>query len=215
MDRYVQMGFTAVKMKIGRLDPYEDAERVRIARETIGPKVRLAVDANNAYPDAKVAIRAARLLEPYDIWWFEEPVWPDQISAMAEIAAALDMPVAAGEIEATRWGFRQLLEAIDILQPDFTVSGGVTECIKIAHMAACFDVPIATHWMPNVNVHLVAAVSNAISAEYFLLEEDVLNFDRIVHEPVQAIDGKIQVPRTPGHGVVLDEAAVARFRIDA
>jgi len=214
MERYMEMGFTAVKMKIGRLTPLEDAERVRVARETVGPKVQLAVDANNAYPDAMTAIRAARMIEKYDIWWLEEPVWPDNISAMAKISAALDMPVAAGEIEATRWGFRQLMEAIDILQPDFTVAGGVTECIKIAHMAACFDVPIATHWMPNVNIHLVAAVPNGLTTEYFLLEEDVLNFDRIVKEPVQPVNGIIPVPQRPGHGVELDDQAIERYRVE-
>jgi len=214
MERYVTMGFTSMKMKVGRLDPREDAERVRVARETVGPEVKLAVDANNGYPDAATAIRAARMLEKYDLWWVEEPVWPDSIPAMAEIAAALDVPVAAGEIEATRWGFRQLMEAIDILQPDATVAGGVTEWIKIAHMAACFDRPIAPHWMANLHVHLVAAVPNALSVEYFVPEEDVLNFERIVKEPLQTEKGLIRVPQRPGHGVELDDQAVNRYRIE-
>lgn len=216
MERYVAMGFTAVKMKIGRLDPREDAERVRVARETVGPGVRLAVDANNAWPDAASAIRAARLLEKYDIWWLEEPVMPDNIPASAEVAAALDVPVATGEIEATRWGFRELLErrAADILQPDATVAGGVTEWMKIAHMAAGWDVPVAPHWMANLHVHLLAAVPNGLTVEVFVLEEDVLNFERIVQEPLQPVKGMIRVPQRPGHGVELDDQAVARYRIE-
>lgn len=214
MERYMSMGFNSVKIKIGRLSPREDAERVRVARETLGPEVQLAVDANNAYADVATAIRAARMLEKYDIWWLEEPVWPDNIPAMAEVAAALDVPVAAGEIESTRWGFRRLMEAIDILQPDFTVAGGVTECIKIAHMAACYDVPIAPHWMPNLHVHLAAAVPNALTVEYFVLEEDVLNFEHVVKEPLQPVNGVIRVPQRPGHGVELDDQAVTQYRIE-
>ncbi|MFQ5856033.1 MAG: mandelate racemase/muconate lactonizing enzyme family protein [Anaerolineae bacterium] len=216
MERYMDMGFTSVKMKIGRLDPREDAERVRVVRETVGTEVRLAVDANNAWPDAAAAIRAARMLEKYDIWWLEEPVMPDNLPASATIASALDVPVASGEIEATRWGFRELLErrAVDILQPDATVAGGITEWIKIAHMAAGWDIPIAPHWMANTHVHLVAAVPNGLTVEFFVLDEDVLNFERIVQEPLQPVNGMIRVPQRPGHGVELDDKAVARYRIE-
>ncbi len=216
MRRYMDMGFTSVKMKIGRLDPHEDAERVRVAREVVGPGVRLAADANNAWSDAATAIRAARMLEKYDIWWLEEPVMPDNIPASAEVAAALDIPIATGEIEATRWGFRDLLErhAADILQPDATVAGGITEWMKIAHMAACWDIPVAPHWMANLHVHLLAAVPNGLTVEFFVLEEDVLNFERIVREPLQPVKGMIQVPQKPGHGVELEDRAVARYRIE-
>ena len=216
MERYMDMGFTSVKMKIGRLDPRQDAERVRVARETVGPDVQLAVDANNAWSDAPTAIRAARMLEEYDIWWLEEPVFPDNVPASAEVAAALDVPVATGEIEATRWGFRELLErrAADILQPDATVAGGVTEWMKIAHMAAGWDIPIAPHWMANIHVHLLAAVPNGITVEFFVLEEDVFNFERMVREPLQPVDGVIQVPQRPGHGVELEDEALTRYRIE-
>jgi D-arabinonate dehydratase len=216
MRRYVDMGFSSVKMKIGRLEPREDAERVRVARQALGPEVRLAVDANNAWRDAASAIRVARMLENYDIWWLEEPVMPDNIPASAEIAAALDIPVASGEIEATRWGFRDLLErhAADILQPDATVAGGISEWIKIAHMAAAWDIPVAPHWMANLHVHLLAAIPNGLAVEFFVLEEDVFNFERIVREPLQPVNGMLQVPQRPGHGVELDDEAVARYKIE-
>lgn len=216
MQRYLEMGFSSVKMKIGRRTPREDAERVRVAREVLGPDVRLAVDANNAWSDAASAIRAVRMLEEYDPWWLEEPVMPDNIPASAQVAAALDVPVATGEIEATRWGFRDLLErrAADILQPDATVAGGVTEWIKIAHMAACWDVPVAPHWMANLHVHLLAAVPNGLTVEFFVLEEDVFNFERVVRERLRPENGVIPVPQWPGHGVELDDEAVARYRIE-
>ena len=215
LSRYVSMGFTSMKIKVGRLDTKSDVERVRVARETIGPDVRLALDANNVWPDAASAIRAIRAFEPYDIWWIEEPVMPDNVAAHAEIAAAIDVPVATGEIEATRWGFRALLEqrAAAILQADATVVGGVTEWMRIAHMAAGFDIPIAPHWLANVHVPLVAAVPNGLVVEYFVLEEDVLNFERIVAERLRPENGWIRAPQRPGHGIVLDDDAVARFRV--
>jgi D-arabinonate dehydratase len=214
MERYVAAGFNSVKMKIGRLDPREDAERVRVVREAVGPRVRLAVDANNAWPDAPTAIRATRMLESYDIWWLEEPVMPDNLTASAQVAAALDVPVATGELESTRWGFVEILErkAADIIQADATVVGGITEWIRIAHMAACKDMPIAPHWMANIHVHLVAAVPNGLTVEFFVLDEDVLNFERIVKEPLRPAKGMVQVPQRPGHGIELDEKAFARYR---
>lgn len=216
MSRYMDMGFTSVKMKIGRLSPRQDAERVRVAREVVGPHVQLAVDANNAWSDAASAIRAARMMEKYDLWWLEEPVMPDNMRASAEIAAALDVPVATGEVEATRWGFRELLDrrAADILQPDATVAGGVTEWMRIAHMAAAWDVPIAPHWMANLHVHLLAAVPNGLTVEFFVLDEDVFNFERMVREPLRPENGLLQVPQRPGHGVELDNQALARFQIE-
>lgn len=216
MSRYMDMGFTSVKMKIGRLSPRQDAERVRVAREVVGPDVQLAVDANNAWSDAASAIRAARMMEKYDLWWLEEPVMPDNMPASAEIAAALDVPVATGEVEATRWGFRELLDrrAADILQPDATVAGGVTEWMRIAHMAAAWDVPIAPHWMANLHVHLLAAVPNGLTVEFFVLDEDVFNFERMVREPLRPENGLLQVPQRPGHGVELDDQALARFQIE-
>lgn len=214
MESYVARGFDSVKMKIGRLSAEEDAERVRVVRGTVGPRVRLAVDANNAWRDAPTAIRGARMLEPYDIWWLEEPVMPDNLTASAEIAAALDVPVASGELESTRWGFLEILEhkAADIVQADATVVGGITEWMRVAHMAACKDIPIAPHWMANIHVHLVAAVPNGLTVEFFLLDEDVLNFERLVKEPLQPVNGMIRVPQRPGHGIELDEKALARYR---
>jgi len=216
MERFLNKGFTSVKIKVGRLSPMEDAERVRIAREVLGPNVKLALDANNAWRDAASAINAARKFEKYDIWWLEEPVWPDNIAASAQIAAVLDMPVATGEIEATRWGFRMIIEeqAADIIQPDATVVGGVTEWMRIAHMAGCWDIPVAPHWNANIHAHLLAAIPNGLTVEYFLLEEDVFNFEAIVREPLHIENGFISVPQRPGHGIDFDEAAVKRYQTE-
>lgn len=215
LGQYAQLGFRDFKIKVGGA-PFEvDVERVRVARETIGPRARLGLDANNAWATPAEAIRFARAVEPYEPWFLEEPLKPDDVAGHAEIARVLDLPVATGEIHATRWDFRELIaqRAADILQPDAGVLGGVSEWLKVAHTAASFDLPVAPHWHADVHVHLAGAVSNCLTVEYFLMEEDIYNFERILAERLRPKDGQIKIPERPGVGLVLDEAAVERFRI--
>lgn len=214
MERYLALGFEAVKIKVGGAPLDEDVARVKAARQVIGPGVKLALDANNAWREPAEAIKAARAFEPYDIWWLEEPLPPDNIPGHAAIAAALEMPVATGEIEATRWGFRDLItmRGADILQPDACVLGGVSEWIKVANTAASFDLPVAPHWNHDIHVHLMGAVANGLTLEYFLLDEDIYNFERIVAEPLEP-GARIRIPDRPGVGLVLDAAAVERYRV--
>src|SRR6201988_5318160 len=115
---YVAEGFTAVKLKVGfGID--EDAAVTRAVREAIGPNVALMVDANHAF-DAVAAIRLGRMIEPHDIAWFEEPVPPEDLAGYRAVKAALSIPVAGGECEFTRFGFRDVLisQAIELIQPD-------------------------------------------------------------------------------------------------
>lgn len=215
MERYLRAGFPSVKIKVGGVSIEEDAARVRAAREAIGPNVRLALDANNAYTSVAEAIRAARAFEPYDIWWLEEPLAPDNIPGHAEVAAAVSIPLATGEIHASRWDFRDIIaqRAARILQPDAGVLGGVSEWMKVAHTAASFDLPVAPHWHADLHVHLVGAVSNALTVEYFFLEEDIYNFERILRERLASSSGQIRIPDRPGVGLVLDPAAIERFGV--
>jgi L-alanine-DL-glutamate epimerase-like enolase superfamily enzyme len=215
MSRYLELGFTDFKIKVGGA-PFEmDVERVRVARETIGPRARLGLDANNAWAGPPDAIRFVRAVERYEPWWIEEPLRPDDLAGHAEIARTLDVPVATGEIHATRWDFRELItqRAADILQPDACVLGGVSEWLKVAHAAATFDLPVAPHWNADVHVHLAGAVANCLTVEYFLLEEDIYNFERLLAERLRPQNGLIKIPDRPGIGLVLDDAAVERFRV--
>jgi L-alanine-DL-glutamate epimerase-like enolase superfamily enzyme len=215
LSRYRDLGFQNYKIKVGGA-PFEvDVERVRVARETIGPKARLGLDANNAWTEPSEALRFARAVEQYDPWWLEEPLRPDDVAGHAEIARVLDIPVATGEIHATRWDFRDLIasKAADILQPDACVLGGVSEWLKVAHTAASFDLPVAPHWNADVHVHLAGAVSNCLTVEYFVLEEDIYNFERIIADRLKPENGEIPIPQRPGLGLVLDNAAVERYRI--
>ena len=202
---------------MGGADFEVDVERVRTARET-SPTGRLALDANNAWRWPHDAIRFARAVEDCDIWWLEEPLSPDDIAGHAEIARTLETPVATGEIHATRWDFRDLIaqRAADILQPDAGVLGGITEWMKVAHTAASFNLPVAPHWHANVHAHLVAAAHNSITVEYFALEQDIYNFERLLtpETRLKIEDGRIPLSDRPGLGMDFDDEAVTRWRAD-
>ena len=215
MRGYLEMGFRAVKMKLGRLTPKEDAVRVRAAREAVGPDVALFLDANNAWPDADAAIDAIRHFEEYDPGWIEEPLMPDDIEGHARVAAAVRTPVATGEIHATRWEFQQLIDhnAAAILQPDGGVCGGITETRRIAALAAAHDIPIAPHWFPELHVHVVASTPNATWVEYFT-DLSIINLGRLFSTRLEGRPGGLALPKGPGLGVELDEAAVERFSVD-
>src|SRR5262249_2737992 len=142
---YVADGFSAVKLKVG-FGVEEDAAMTHAVRDAIGDKAALMVDANQAY-DAVAAIRLARMIERHDISWFEEPVPPEDVAGYRAVKAATSIPVAGGECEFTRFGFRDLLasHAIDIIQPDTCAAGGLSECKKIADMAEAFGVRYNPH----------------------------------------------------------------------
>jgi L-alanine-DL-glutamate epimerase-like enolase superfamily enzyme len=125
------------------------------------------------------------------------------------------VPIATGEIEATRWGFLSLLErgAIDMLQPDATVLGGITEFRKVAGLSAAYNVPLYPHWMHHLNASIVAAIPNAVMVEYFP-DLSVLNLGEVLQEPASASGGTMPLPQEPGIGVTFDEAALDRFAVD-
>ncbi|HEY4152337.1 MAG TPA: mandelate racemase/muconate lactonizing enzyme family protein [Pseudolysinimonas sp.] len=214
--RYLELGFTDVKIKVGGLSLDVDVKRVERVRELIGPLGRVALDANNAWKSPHDAIRFARRVEHCDPWWLEEPLAPDDIPGHAVIAAALDMPVATGEIHSTRWDFRHLIEAhaADILQPDVAVIGGVSEWIRVAHTASTFGLRVAPHWHQDIHVHLAAAVDNCLAVEWFDQVQDIVNIDRFLTTPLRAENGVLTVPDRSGIGLEIDWSAIERYRID-
>ncbi len=212
---YVEQGFTAVKLKVGKFTAAQDAERLRAVRKALGDSVDILLDANGGWPDSNTAIAALRRLEEYRPFWIEEPVRADNISAMSRIAAALDLPVATGELESTRWAFADLLErkAADILQPDATVVGGVGEWLRVAHMAAAFDVPIAPHYNWDIHTQLVASIPNGIFVEYFVRGSDVKVFDEVLQNPIYPANGYISPRTDPGFGMLFRENKLQQYRI--
>lgn len=215
MARVVEQGFKAIKIKVGALSFKEEVERLATLRRTVGDDVQIMVDANCAWNDVNYARKIMRAFEEHGVAWFEEPVLPDNFRGGAELAAVFETPIATGEQECTRWGFRDLIEhgAADILQPDVAVVGGVSEWMKVAALASAYDLPVSSHYFHDVHVHLMAAAPNALIAEYFLRELDIMVFDEVVREPLRPVDGYLTVPQRPGLGMELDEEKLERYRV--
>jgi L-alanine-DL-glutamate epimerase-like enolase superfamily enzyme len=213
---YVERGIPRVKMKVakdfGRAER-EDIKRLAAVRKAVGDDVEIYVDANNGYY-AKQAIGMARHLSEYDVKWFEEPVLADDIAGLAAIARAIDIPVATGEHEYTRYGFKSLIAegGADIVQPDVGRVGGVSEWMKVAHLAQAFNLPVAPHAVQLVHLHLACCISNLKVVEYLGTVEDG---DRIWYtEFPQPRDGYWSpYPDRPGLGLELSPDAVRRFAI--
>jgi L-alanine-DL-glutamate epimerase-like enolase superfamily enzyme len=206
-------GARAVKMKIGGASIREDVKRVRVVRETVGPDVKVMVDANCAYRYYD-AIQMARKIEKYEITWFEEPVFPDDYKGHQLISQATIIPIATGENEYTRYGFRDLIESrcVAILQPDAQIMGGITEFMKVAALAQAHDLPIAPHGNQEVHVQLVAAIPNGLTVEFYNSTTDPM-WGQMFEETLMIEDGQVGPSDRPGMGITLNEKALAPHRI--
>lgn len=220
---HVAEGFRAMKLKVG-FGVEEDVRNVRAVRDAIGPDCRLMVDANHAY-DAMTAIRLGRLIERYDIGWFEEPVVPENLDGYREVKAALSIPIAGGEAEYTRFGFRDLIarRCVDILQPDISGCGGFTEAMRITAMANAWGVTVYPHvWGSAVGLHasLQWAVALPPNPAALVPGEPLFELDRTENpfrdrlgvEPLRRAGDIIEAPRRPGLGIEVDRAMLARHR---
>lgn len=212
---YLEQGYQAVKMKVGRLDPTAEEERVRLVREILGSDRLLMIDANQAYQDVNACAQFCRRIEKYDIAFFEEPLPVDMLEGYVRLKRRTSIPLATGEVEATRWAFQQLIrtEAIDVIQPDATVCGGITEWLNINALAAAQGVSVAPHYNWDVHVHL-----GCISPQVSFLEKfegtAVTNFDLVLRDPHRVTERSTLAARNrPGLGIELDEAAIRRFLV--
>ena len=222
---YADEGFKAIKMKIGLGSMKKDIERVAAVRDAIGSDILLMVDANHCY-NVPQAIAIGRELEKLNVHWFEEPISPEDIEGYVEVSRALDMAVAGGENEFTKFTFRHILEkrAMDVIQPDVAAAGGITECKKIATLAQAH----ATQCVPHVwgtaiglaaSLHFIASLPDcppALVPVPPLLEfeqtpnpmRDVLATVPIVHN-----DGWVDVPTGPGLGIEIDRKILDQYRV--
>ena len=204
-------GFRSVKMRVGAMDgvPTVSANRVRAARKALGPSVELMVDAHGTYTVAD-AKRFVHLVGDCDLAWFEEPVIGDDKPGMAEVRAAGNVPIAAGESEATRFDFRDLamLKAADIFQPDPAFCGGITEAMRIAALASAFNLRFAPHLWAGApcffsGLHLCAASPASFVIEYSLGANPMIH--DLVEDTVSVKDGLIEIPDRPGLGFTINE----------
>ena len=220
---YASEGFNAVKLKVG-FGVAEDARVTKAIRDAIGPTVGLLVDANHAY-DAVSAIQLGRKIEGLDIGWFEEPVPPEDVASHRKVREALTIPIASGECEFTRFGFRNLIttHAVDIVQPDTCSAGGLSECKKIADFAETYNLRYAPHvWGSGIALAAalqLLAVIPSFTPQSLNPVEPMLEFDRTEHPirqalllaPIEHRNGIVQVPDGPGLGIEIDRTVLKRF----
>lgn len=207
----VQKGFTEMKTQMalpGNPAPAEEVRRVRVVREAIGPDVKLMCDINQRWRPEQ-AIDIGSRVEEIGLFWLEDVTAADDYAGLARVTAALKTPVAGGEYV---WGivpFRHMIEArsVDIVMIDICRVGGVTQWMKVAGMAEAFNLPVVSHVMPEMLVHLVAACPNGLTVEY-------MPWMLCLYEETPAIEnGQLVLPNKPGLGLKFDEKAVAAFRV--
>jgi len=215
--------FTAVKLGWGPLgkDPKHDVALAAAAKEAGGDEVEIMIDAGLGYvADAKTAIGVAREYEQIGIYWLEEPFEPDEYEAYAELADAVDIRVTAGEQDATWWGFRELIDRahVDLVQPDVTRCGGITETLRIAELARSQGKETVPHaWKSGIikaaSLHCNAVMPDGIWQEYCVADTPIAKTLTVQRLPIEA-DGCVAVPTAPGLGVDLDEDVLESLRID-
>ena len=219
--QYVERGHRAVKMRVGLQDRSVDdsAARVREARQSLGPEIGLMVDAHGTW-SVREAQRFARKVADCDLAWLEEPVSPDNPAGQAEVRAATDIPIAAGETEQTRFAFRDLIDAraVDVLQPDVAIAGGITETLRICALAATHGLTVAPHlWGGAVlfasGLHLAVATPCVTTLEFSRGENPLLN--DLVEEPFDLVDGYVLAPDRPGLGLTLNHDFVRSITVSA
>lgn len=218
---YVDSGFKALKIKVGKNMDF-DKLLITLMRTTF-PQTRLMADSNHAY-DLSEAVEIGRLLDEHDYKWFEEPLSPNLPDKFRQLADKIDVPIATGECEQTRWGFQNLLSkgGVQIAQPDLAYCGGPTEAVKIRTIASSLGINVIPHaWGTMLNL---ASATHLLASTYVepgraevnppLLETDRTQNpmrDEMYKTALEIAAGKVTVPTTPGLGVEPDMSAMLQF----
>jgi L-talarate/galactarate dehydratase len=207
--RLVDGGFRQIKMQLGLGRGAErEVERVRLVRESIGPDVDLMCDINQRW-SVPEAVSIGRRLEDLHLLWLEDVTAYDDYAGQAKIAEALATPLAGGEYVFGIVPFRQMLEArsVDIVMIDLLRVGGITQWLKVAAMAEAFNLPVISHIMPEVSMHLIAGIPNGLTVEYIpwgaVLCEDAPPF----------ANGELAIWNRPGLGLAFNKETLARYGI--
>ena len=205
----VEKGFTQMKTQMalpGNPTPADEIRRVRTVREAVGPDITLMCDINQRWRPEQ-AIDIGSRVEDVGLFWLEDVTTADDYQGLARVSAALNTPIAGGEYLYGIRPFRQMIEArsVDIVMVDIVRAGGVTPWMKIAAMAEAFNLPIVSHVMPEILVHLVAACPNGLTVEY-------MPWMLALYEETPAIEnGELVLPDKPGLGLKFDEKAITAF----
>jgi L-alanine-DL-glutamate epimerase-like enolase superfamily enzyme len=218
LNSYIEKGFKGVKMRVGIMDDTvgESVKRVRAAREAIGDHIKLMADAHGTFsvPEAKQFCRG---VEDCNLYWFEEPISPDNRHGTAEVRASTAIPIAAGESEYTAFDVRDLIEvrALDVVQPDSAIIGGITESMRVAQLAHTYQLELAPHcwgsafsFMAGVNVAFASPAAVVIE---FSLGGNPMMYD-LVKEKITVEDGMLSAPTAPGLGLTPNWDFVHEFK---
>jgi len=207
-EQFLESGFTAMKIRVGKPAIDEDLDRVAAVRETVGPDITLMADANQGL-SVDHAIRLGRGLEEFRLAWFEEPVPYYDLKGHAKITAALDTPIASGETEYTRYGMQDMIDAAacDVLMPDLQRMGGLTEMRRVAAMAAAHNMPVAPHIFSEQSLAIAGSAPNVSYLEHMPW------FEPLYTESIQIRNGKALMPEAPGTGFTFATGAVDRYRL--
>lgn len=208
-DGNLDKGFRAIKMKVGRENTNEDIARVAAMRKHLGDGFPLMVDANMGWTTDR-AVRAARALREFDLVWLEEPTIPDDFDGHGRILTEGGVPIAAGENLHSIHEFQHLMDAggVSYPEPDASNCGGITPWMKVAAMAEARNLPVTSHGVHDLHVHLLGAVPNAS-----YLEAHGFGLDKYIAEPLKIVDGYATAPDRPGHGIEFDWDAMEEVRI--
>ena len=198
---FVERGFGAYKMKVGREKWQDDIARVKEVRDAIGYGTDLMVDANNSW-SVNRAIMMAKRLERYEVAWLEEPVMADDVDGIGQVAKNTSIPIACGETEYTRYGFKDLITrgGISIIQADILKCGGYTEWRKIANLARAHNLVMAPHANAWLSAQAVASVSNGYVVEVFDIRHPFAYFDY----PFKFEGGYVELQAEAGLGIKVD-----------
>jgi L-alanine-DL-glutamate epimerase-like enolase superfamily enzyme len=219
-EAFIERGFTAMKLSIGRGGFDEDLEQAETIARAIAGRAHLTVDAHGCY-DAHTAKMAARRLEAAGVRWLEDPLPPEDLDGYAALCAAVDMPIANGETECTRWQFQEKLRrgAADVILPDVCRAAGISEAYHIALVADLYNVPWCAHVSTCSSVHLAASLHLAAATPNFLICEypnplspNPLG-DPLLRQPLRYEAGHLIVPDGPGLGITFDEEALAAHTV--
>jgi L-alanine-DL-glutamate epimerase-like enolase superfamily enzyme len=212
IESFVSQGYKAIKMKIGRDDPYEDLERVMSVRKLVGRNVDILVDANQKWYPAE-AVRRIELLKAADLYWFEEPVLSDDIEGHVNVRSKCSVPISIGESLYTKYQFAHFInqKACDYIQPDIYRVGGITEFMKITKMAESHNIPVAPHFGMELVAHLGCAAPNILFFEG--LKGAGLSEMGILEEPIQVKNGVIKPSDKPGHGIEFNIRNLSQYKL--
>ncbi|MCH2124011.1 MAG: mandelate racemase/muconate lactonizing enzyme family protein [Pirellulaceae bacterium] len=205
---YLAEGMYGIKLKIGHADPMVDVHRLRDIRLALGSDVWISVDANQKW-DYTTAIQVGRELEQLGIAWYEEPMICENVVGHARLAEKLDVPIALGETLGSRHEIGSFLQAnaVDIVQPDITRVGGMTEILKVIAMAGAAHRTVEPHLMMEASVHLACGLPGVTGLEYMPW------LTKAFTDPPQVKDGQMLAPTAPGLGLEFSPRAIEHFRI--